>query len=67
VAPAALASCEDCYVLEVLEGGVTRLRVNGHESRLRAGGLRLSAQSRRRARWDIYVPTLAERARGAGG
>ena len=67
VAPEALASCENCYRLEVLEGGVTRLRVNGHESRLRAGGLSLSAQSRRRARWDIYVPTLAERAPGTGG
>jgi len=52
---ATLASCDGCYRLEELPGGVVRFRASAR-SPIGAGGLALSGQSRRRIRWDIYVP-----------
>ena len=59
---AALASCDGCYRLDELPGGVVRLRASSRLASIAAGGLTLSGQSRRRIRWDIYVPaSLAAR------
>jgi len=50
-----LASCDACYRIDALAGGVTRVRITTSEPAVTAGGLALSASSARRIRWDIYL------------
>ena len=61
---AALASCDGCYRIEELPGGVVRLRASARSGSIAAGGLALSGQSRRRIRWDIYLPAPAPASTG---
>ncbi len=50
-----LASCDGCYLLEELPGGLVRLRVSATAADVTAGDVRLTSTSDRRVRWDLYV------------
>jgi alpha-glucosidase (family GH31 glycosyl hydrolase) len=52
---AELASCASCYLLEALEGGVTRVRISDESGSVTAGGLTLADDLDRRIRWDLYL------------
>jgi alpha-glucosidase len=61
VAEADLSTCSDCYVVQDLGNGVTRVRINtpegaeGLPAAVTAGGLMLSTTAERRIRWDLYL------------
>jgi sulfoquinovosidase len=52
---AELATCNGCYLVENLGGGLGRVRVSSADAEVVAGGLTLRADVGRRVRWDLYL------------
>jgi hypothetical protein len=51
-----LAACTPgCYLRENAAPGVTRVRITHDGGALDAGGLHVSSDTGRRARWDLYL------------
>lgn len=50
-----LLTCNGCFRIDPLAGGVTRLRVSAPAGTVTAGGLSLTSGTDRRIRWDLYL------------
>jgi len=50
-----LSTCDGCYLLDTLTGGLQRLRVSSTAASITAGGMTLTHTGSRRIRWDLYV------------
>jgi alpha-glucosidase (family GH31 glycosyl hydrolase) len=50
-----LSTCDSCYLVTELAGGLRRVRVTTSATTVTAGGVTFTASSERRIRFDVYV------------
>ena len=52
---AELSTCDGCYLVEDLGGGLSRIRISSTVTSLTGGGLDLTQDVGRTVRWDLYL------------
>lgn len=52
---AELSTCDGCYLVQDLGGGLARVRLSTTDASVIAGGLELTSSVTRRIRWDLYL------------
>ena len=52
---AELSTCDGCYLVEDLGGGLSRVRLSSTDTSIAAGGLDLAQGVGRSVRWDLYL------------